>query len=648
MSEITIKKVLIANRAEIALRVIRTCLKHGIETVTLYTREEENLPQRFASDESVFLEGASLKETYLNADLIIKIAKDTGCDAIHPGYGFLSENADFSKKVSQAGLIFIGPSPESIILMGDKKGSKEKMIELGVPTIPGYHGENQDADFLKQKASEVGYPVLIKASAGGGGKGMRIVYKESEFLESLESCKREALSSFSSDIVLIEKFIENPRHIEVQVMSDNHGNHFHFFERECSIQRRHQKVVEEAPSIALSDELRDKMTSTSTHITSSINYSGAGTVEYILDGDKFYFLEMNTRLQVEHPVTEMITGFDLVECQLIAASNQEFSFDQDDIEILGHSIELRIYAEDPDSDFLPAIGRLEYIGERDFSECRLECGYNDGNEITVNFDPMIAKLVSVGEDRDEAISNSIDSLKALPFAGLKTNIEFLIRILNSEPYLEGDTYTHFIQTHKKHLQKQDPSSREIVAAIAMLLPESRTFSPWAEFSNFRLGEDSKKWKFLLNDEVIEVLVDDHFTTYFKVHLDGQWYRVQLADDYDYVKSFVVDGELITVSLYENYLSVNTKSINLTHNQPSRVGSDLSNSGNMLSPMPGKILKLCVNEGELVDAGNPLVIMEAMKMEHTIKASSNGKLVKYLVAEGELIQGGIELFEYEQG
>lgn len=463
-----ITKILIANRAEIALRVMKTAKRLGIATVSLYTDEERNLPQRFESDEAVYLGDGPLKDTYLNMQKIIDIAKKHHCDAIHPGYGFLSENSIFSKMAKDNGIIFIGPSAEVITLMGDKKGSKEAMIKMGIPVIPGYHGEDQTSSLLSKKAVEIGFPVLIKASAGGGGKGMRVVYKESDFAEELDSCKREALNSFGSDIVLIEKFIENPRHIEVQVMSDNHGNHFHFFERECSIQRRHQKIIEESPSPALNDELRSKMTQTAVKISSGINYSGAGTIEFILDGSEYYFLEMNTRLQVEHPITEEVTGFDLVELQIIAAQNEKFSFSQDDVKQNGHAIEARIYAEDPDRDFMPVIGRIKHIGQAQ-SYTRLDTGYVDGSEITVNFDPMIAKVIVHGEDRFDAINLMMDSLSDLPFFGFKTNRDYLTRILGHEVFIAGETFTHFVKTYKDSLVKPESSKSAIACAIGAIL-----------------------------------------------------------------------------------------------------------------------------------------------------------------------------------
>lgn len=463
---IKFKKILIANRGEIAIRVVKTCRELGISCVTLYTDEEKDLPHSMAGDQFVCLGSGALKDTYLNQDLIIKICKELGVDAIHPGYGFLSENAGFCNKVSAAGIKFIGPSPESMILMGDKTGSKRKMEEVGIPLIPGYHGDNQDASLLKKEAAKIGYPVLIKASAGGGGKGMRIVELDKDFDESLDAAKREAKNAFGDDRVLIEKYIKNPRHIEIQVMSDQHGHHTHLFERECSIQRRHQKIVEESPSVALDEKLRKRMTEVATTITKAINYEGAGTIEFILDGDipgAFYFLEMNTRLQVEHPVTEMVTGLDLVKLQIEVACGMELSYTQESLIQRGHAIELRIYAEDPDNNFLPSIGKIFTVGK---TQARLDTGYQDGNSVTISFDPMLAKLVVYAADRNGAIKAALSALKDVPFLGLTTNRDYLSRILTHDKFVEGETFTHFVQTFKDDLQPKVLSQEELSLAVA--------------------------------------------------------------------------------------------------------------------------------------------------------------------------------------
>ena len=492
-----ITKILIANRGEIALRVIQTAREMGIKTVTLYTDEEMTLPHKSAGDESYNLGTGALKDTYLNQDKIIEIAKKSGADAIHPGYGFLSEKSSFAKKVKDAGLIFIGPSPESIDLMGDKKTSKIKIQDLGVPSIPGYHGDNQEISFLVKEAKKIGLPVLIKASAGGGGKGMRIVYEENEFQQALEGAKREAMNAFGDDTVLLEKYITSPRHIEIQVMSDRHGNHFHLYERECSIQRRYQKIVEESPSSAVTPELRAKMTEAAIKITRGINYEGAGTIELILDTDgSFYFLEMNTRLQVEHPVTEMVTGIDLVRLQIMVAQGDKLPFTQNDIKQRGHAIEVRLYAEDPDNGFLPSIGTIKKIGKTTVRDTRLDCGYVDGNAVTISFDPMLAKLISWGENREVAAQKLNLALNDILFLGLRTNRDYLKRILTLPEFLAGTTYTHFVKTYEDKLQKKVATKEQRALAVAAFLlkkdqgksvssHEFKTNSVWERLSGFR-------------------------------------------------------------------------------------------------------------------------------------------------------------------
>ena len=489
-----IDKVLIANRGEIALRVIKTCKEMGIKTVTIFTEKERDYPHAYMADESISLGEGALCETYLNQDKIIEIAINTGAKAIHPGYGFLSENAGFAKKVTDRGLKFIGPRPESMKIMGDKKTSKIEMEKISIPLIPGYHGDNQEEGFLKTEASKIGYPVLVKASAGGGGKGMRVVWKEEEFSSALESAKREAMNAFGDDIVLIEKFIQNPRHIEVQVMSDTHANHLHFFERECSIQRRHQKVVEETPSMALTPENRESICKTAVQISKGINYEGAGTVEFIMDADgAFFFLEMNTRLQVEHPITEMVTGCDLVRLQILVAAGLELPMKQDGIIQNGHAIEVRVYSEDPDNNFMPAIGRISKVGQTSLNNTRLDSGYVDGNEVTINFDPMLAKLISWGVDRDSAISKTLHSLDEVVFLGVKTNRDYLKRIVDSAPFRDADTFTHFIDTYADLLQVKEPKQEDIAMAIATFLNTTSTAksdelaptSSWDRLQGFR-------------------------------------------------------------------------------------------------------------------------------------------------------------------
>ena len=492
------KKILVANRGEIARRVYKTAREMGISTVGIYTDEEKELPHSFEADFSVGLGSGPLSETYLNIDRLVQICLEHKIDAVHPGYGFLSENSKFAEALAAKGIKLIGPPTSAMEAMGDKKTSKIMMEKINAPLIPGYHGDNQEPDFLFDEAKKIGFPVLVKASAGGGGKGMRIVESEGEFTEALEGAKREALNAFGNDQVLIEKFITNPRHIEVQVMSDTHGNHFHLFERECSIQRRYQKIVEETPSVALDEKLRQDITQTAAKIAEHMKYEGAGTVEFILDQDgKYYFLEMNTRLQVEHPITEMVTGKDLVRLQIEVAQGEKLDFTQEDLTQNGHAIEVRLYAEDPDNNFLPSIGKIIHVGKTSLRDVRLDTGYIDGNNVTISFDPMLAKLIVHAENRGQAIEKLKLALLDFPFLGLKTNREYLLRILNHQGFVEGDTYTHFVQTHENELGPKEVNDDDLAKAIALYLSQdlisasSRQSNdsfvgPWESLAGFRM------------------------------------------------------------------------------------------------------------------------------------------------------------------
>ncbi|MBM3617809.1 MAG: acetyl-CoA carboxylase biotin carboxylase subunit [Alphaproteobacteria bacterium] len=484
-----IRKILIANRAEIAIRVISTAREMGIKTVAIFSEADRELPFVSLADESVCLGEGTLAETYLNKEKLIAIAKQTGADAIHPGYGFLSENAAFCRMVEESGLVFIGPTADVISLMGDKITSRDTALEAGVPLIPGYNGEKQDAATLQAEAEKIGYPVLIKASAGGGGKGMRIVERSSDFADALEGAQGEAQNAFGDSRVFVERYITQPRHIEVQVFSDTHGNHVHLFERECSIQRRHQKIVEESPSPALDAALRERICSTAVNIARHINYRGAGTVEFILDVDgRFYFLEMNTRLQVEHPVTELVTGQDLVKWQIIVAEGGKLPLAQDALRQNGHAIEVRIYAEDPDNNFLPTTGTIEHIGQPVLHNVRFENGYRDGNKVTVNYDPMLAKVAVWADSRDAAAKKLIAALDDVRFSGVKTNRAYLQRVLAHTSFLAGDTFTSFVVTHEADLQApalSDDQKAELIAAFILsgrmaTAPKSNDNSPWQQ------------------------------------------------------------------------------------------------------------------------------------------------------------------------
>jgi 3-methylcrotonyl-CoA carboxylase alpha subunit len=468
-----INSILIANRAEIAVRVLTTCRSLGIRTVAIYSSHDEGLPHVFLADEAYPLGSGPLHDTYLNQDKIIAIAQQAKVSAIHPGYGFLSENATFARKVTESGLLFIGPPSRCIESMGDKIESIGLARRAGVPTVPGYSGDNQSPETLLKEASSIGYPVMIKASAGGGGKGMRIVEKESDFLASLSQAQSEALHSFGDDRVLVEKYLVSPRHIEVQVFSDTHNNHLHLFERECSIQRRHQKIVEETPSTALTPELRAHVTSCATALTREIGYVNAGTVEFIMDQNgAIYFLEMNTRLQVEHPITEAITGLDLVKLQIEITEGKSIPFRQEDITARGHAIECRLYAEDPYKGHLPASGEIKSMGI--FStdgilplrNARLDSGYVAGNSISPFYDPMIAKVVTWGTTRNDAIATMQEALSRLTIDGVKNNGRYLQRILAHPAFAEGKTTTAFLTEHEKELLAPPSDTFEQALACA--------------------------------------------------------------------------------------------------------------------------------------------------------------------------------------
>ncbi len=506
-----IKKILIANRGEIACRIIRTCREMGIGVVTIYTDEEAGLPHVVLADEAVCMGSGPLSDTYLNAPLIVDIAKRHHVQAIHPGYGFLSERPHFVRAVQQAGLVFIGPSAEVMELMGDKMGSKQRLSAIKTPLIPGYHEENQSMEILRKEMKKIGMPVLIKASAGGGGKGMRLVEREEDFDNLLESAKREAKKAFGDDRVLLEKYLKGPRHVEIQVFGDQHGNCVYLFERECSIQRRHQKIIEETPSPALNPGLRRRMGEAAVDICRLVKYCGAGTVEFMLDEDlNFYFLEMNTRLQVEHPITEMTTGQDLVRWQLMVAAGMPLPLTQASLHQQGHSIEMRLYAENPDHEFLPTTGTLHWQGRVRGPGVRLESGLADGQKVGISFDPMLAKLVVHAQDRASAIERALQALRDVPMLGLQSNHHFLTTILKSQAFASGKTYTHFIQTHHAELFAR-PSDEELAvemqlaATVATLLggpaqahlPDSqkqqtREQGPWEKLGSWSIDSVGKR------------------------------------------------------------------------------------------------------------------------------------------------------------
>lgn len=480
MTAATHQKILIANRGEIAVRVINTCRLMDIKTVAIFAEDDRHSLHRKMADEAYSLGSGGLGETYLNGQKILEIAKSSEAWAIHPGYGFLSERADFCEACEEKGVVFIGPSAKVIRLMGDKKESKQTLESFSLPLIPGYHGEDQGEKQLLLRARSLGVPLLIKAASGGGGKGMQLVEDLSEFPSQLARAKREAQNAFGDPRVILETLISRPRHIEVQVLSDSHGGHFHFWERECSIQRRHQKIIEETPAPSLGIDLRQKICQTAVDLCEKIEYRGAGTVEFIFDekGDggkgSFYFLEMNTRLQVEHPITEMVTGYDLVEGQIRVARGEKLNLKQEDISQNGHALEVRLYAEDPDQNFLPTAGTLRKIGKTQLSPVRVECGLEEGSVIGIQYDPMIAKLCCHGYNRDKSIRMMELLLNDYPFLGLTTNREFLQRILRHPKFLKGEFFTNFIADYRDDLAPGELSDKELAEiAAAYFLREER-------------------------------------------------------------------------------------------------------------------------------------------------------------------------------
>jgi len=656
------KKLLIANRGEIACRVMRSAHRLGIATVAVYSEADANAPHVRMADEAVLLGPAPARESYLKADLILKAAKDTGADAIHPGYGFLSENADFARACAKAGVTFVGPSAEAIEAMGLKDRAKKLMEEAGVPVTPGYHGENQEPDYLKAQADEIGYPVLIKAVAGGGGKGMRKVEASDAFLEALESCKREAASSFGDERVLIEKFIASPRHIEVQVFGDSQGNVVHFFERDCSLQRRHQKVIEEAPAPGMTEAVRKAMCDAAVRAAKAVDYVGAGTIEFIVDGsgalreDGFFFMEMNTRLQVEHPVTEEVTGYDLVKLQLEVAAGGVLPA-QDDITLNGAAMELRLYAEDPANGFLPSIGRLERLRIPDFG-VRVDSGVRQRGEVTLHYDPMIAKIIGMGPNRDQVIENLLqyvdESLSVWP---VKTNAGFLRRALAHPDFQAGDVDTRFIDERLDELAPKDaPALSYVVAALA--LSEGGPLAsggqdPWAVRDGFRLnaapffelgldaGGERRAVKLSFENDRLTAQVDDEtlvldysveeagvFEADYGVFEAGLG-NTRVSARYDrHSRGFLVNaqGETHLIGLYN----------------PAAMADALEAGGAVKAPMPGKVLSVPVKAGDSVKKGQTLAVLEAMKMEHALSAPRDGVVDSVSAAEGDQVGDGAVL------
>ncbi|MES2102858.1 MAG: acetyl/propionyl/methylcrotonyl-CoA carboxylase subunit alpha [Pseudomonadota bacterium] len=665
-------KILIANRGEIACRVAATARRLGIKTVAVYSEADADAKHVAVCDEAVLIGPAPAKESYLRADKIIAVALATGAQAIHPGYGFLSENSEFADACAKAGLVFIGPPASAIRAMGSKSAAKSLMEKAKVPLVPGYHGDNQDADFLQGEADRIGYPVLLKASAGGGGKGMRVIENSADFKAALASCKREAISSFGDDKVLAEKYLTRPRHIEIQVFADTQGNCVYLFERDCSVQRRHQKVLEEAPAPGMTAERRAAMGEAAVAAAKAVGYVGAGTVEFIANQDgSFYFMEMNTRLQVEHPVTEMISGTDLVEWQLRVAAGQPLPLQQAELNINGHAIEARIYAENPEKGFLPSIGTLrhnrtpqavsfELGGAADLpAAVRIDSGVREGDSISPFYDPMIAKLIVWGKDRTEALSRMAQALAEYQIVGLSTNIAFLQRLIAGQAFSSADLDTGLIERNQAELfppLAAAPVPVLALAAVALLQSEKNEGQgdPWQSSHGWRMNSTLRRSLQYTEESHAHDVAVSYLAEGWDISASGQQTRITLvkndrhgANDLSLklgeqtVHGTVVrDGESVHVFTGGNHTVLHYADP-LAH-----AGETEAEGGRLTAPMPGKIVAVMVGKGQEVKKGDALMIMEAMKMEHTISAPMDGIVDEVLYAVADQVAEGAQLLAFK--
>ena len=653
------KKILIANRGEIACRVAATARRLGIRTVAVYSQADAQSQHVAMCDESVLIGPAPAKESYLKMERIISAARDTGAEAIHPGYGFLSENEAFAAACEASGVVFIGPPASAIRAMGSKSAAKALMEKARVPLVPGYHGERQESDFLRQQADAIGYPVLLKASAGGGGKGMRIVERSEDFEAALASCKREAINSFGDDRVLVEKYLQRPRHIEIQVFADTQGNYVYLFERDCSVQRRHQKVLEEAPAPGMTPERRQAMGEAAVNAARAVGYVGAGTVEFIANQDgSFYFMEMNTRLQVEHPVTELITGTDLVEWQLRVAAGEPLPLQQQDVHIDGHAIEARIYAENPEKGFLPSTGTLLHLRLPDavnFAQghVRIDAAVRQGDAITPHYDPMIAKLIVHGDDRSQALARMQQALNAIEIVGPSTNVAFLSRLMATPAFAGAELDTGLIERH--HALLFPPADAVPVEMLALWLAklmasDTARHDPWDSVQGWRLnGSYRRTLRFECDDQGFELNLE--------YSRDG--WRMTTQSQQALLNHIAIDQADVSIQIDGRHLSGRVVRDDdrfhvfwqgqhrvISWSDPiAHAGESESEGGRLTAPMPGKIVQLMVDEGASVEKGAPLLIMEAMKMEHTISAPANGKVEALHYAVGDQVAEGAQLLSF---
>ena len=669
--------LLVANRGEIACRVMRTARAMGLRTVAVYSDADANARHVREADEAVRLGPAAARESYLKVEAVIEAAQRTGAGAIHPGYGFLSENGPFVEALEKAGITFVGPPASAIAAMGDKSAAKERMSHAGVPLVPGYHGDDQDDALLKAESDKIGYPVLLKASAGGGGKGMRVVESAEGFQAALDGCRRESQAAFGDQRMLIEKYLTQPRHVEVQVFCDSHGNGVYLFERDCSVQRRHQKVLEEAPAPGMSPELRCEMGEAAVRAAKEIGYVGAGTVEFLLDADgSFFFMEMNTRLQVEHPVTEMITGPDLVEWQLRVAMGERLPLKQEELTITGHSFEARLYAEDPEQDFLPATGELTRFAMDlegaglDPSLVRLDSGVETGDVVSMHYDPMLAKLIVHGDDRDQALATLNRALAALDVQGVVTNRAFLQRLATHPAFRNAELDTRFIEKNEATLFapiEYDINAYAGAALIGLnqLARECESDSPWDRHDGFRLnaphtirlalcatGHDLTHAQAPDADDVVIVegtretdadpwhlTIGDTTLTARLQHLEGDAVAVTLDGHRRRLQARLGDNGVVVMADPSGETRLFWRRIDAIDHGQHEAESTLT------APMHGTVVALLVEPGQKVEKGMPLMVMEAMKMEHTMSAPADGHVASFHFAAGDTVGQGDVLLEF---
>jgi len=664
-------KILIANRGEIACRVAATARRMGIKTVAVYSEADANAKHVAVCDEAVLIGPAAAKESYLCADKIIAVALATGAQAIHPGYGFLSENSEFAEACANNGIAFIGPPASAIQAMGSKSAAKSLMEKANVPLVPGYHGDNQDADFLQNEADRIGYPVLLKASAGGGGKGMRVIEHSKDFKDALASCKREAINSFGDDKVLAEKYLQRPRHIEIQVFADTHGNCVYLFERDCSVQRRHQKVLEEAPAPGMTPERRAAMGEAAVAAAKAVGYVGAGTVEFIANQDgSFYFMEMNTRLQVEHPVTEMITGTDLVEWQLRVAAGEALPLQQEQLQIHGHAIEARVYAENPEKGFLPSIGTLRHArtpaavnfelgGSAEPAAFRIDSGVREGDTISPFYDPMIAKMIVWGKDRTEALARMAQALSQYQIVGLSSNIAFLSRLIHSDAFANADLDTGLIARNEAQLfPPARPASVDVVAlaVVSLLLSEKSGGSdPWQSSHGWRMNSLMQRALQFSEEHHQHSVQVTYLADGWKLRTDGGAVEIKLAsasgsggnDLVLKIADRTVSGTVVRDGEHIHVFSQGVHTDLYYSDALAHAGETEAEGGRLTAPMPGKIVAVLVAKAQEVKKGDALLIMEAMKMEHTISAPHDGVIDDVLYAVGDQVTEGAQLLAFAQ-